>query len=407
MKTVSEILLLVFTFLLVVNPKSSFSKEKVILVIIDGLRYSEGLGDSNHTYVPEMWQLAQQGSYISDFQNDKYTYTSRAIPTIWCGTWTDVTDTTYNGRSTQYSKSPSIWEYIRKQENLSAKKCSYILKYVSSLWLPSFDKDYGPAYWPEFYSSGSSDVDVFENARSILKQDQPEFAVVYFAEVDHAGHSGDWQYYTSSIETADMLVGHLWEELQNDPFYKDSTTMIVTNDHGRHDDDHGGFQGHGDGCQGCRQIQFLAIGPHIKKNHRSSIPGILPDVAVTAASILGVDCPKATGRVLEELFIETSTENLKGKGSNLRVISSYPNPFASSISIEVQQATAFDIAWFIYDADGKQVFSESKPLFFAGSNILTWDGKKSNGEQVKPGLYFYTISSLEEKASGKIVFLGK
>ncbi len=407
MKTISGIKLLFLTFLVLISYKTSYPKEKVILVIIDGLRHSEGLGDPNHTYVPEMWQLAQQGTYISNFQNDKYTYTSRAVPTIWCGTWTDVVDTTYNGKSTQYSNSPSIWEYIRKQKNLPAKKCSYILKYVSSLWLPSFDHDYGPDYWPEFYSSGSSDVDVYENARSILKQDQPEFAVVYFADVDHAGHSGNWQYYTSSIGTADMLVGHLWEELQNDPFYKDSTTMIVTNDHGRHDDIHGGFQGHGDGCQGCRQIQFLAIGPNIKKNHRSSIPGILPDVAVTAASILGVNCPMATGRVLEELFIETSVENLENSGSNLKVISSYPNPFSSNISIEVQQKAAMAISWTIYDAAGKQVYSESKPLFNMGNNILTWDGKKSNGNQAKPGLYYYTISNLEEKTSGKIVFLGK
>ena len=40
-------------------------------------------------------------------------------------------------------------------------------------------------------------------------------------------------------------------------FYKDKTTLIVSNDHGRHIDSKGGFQNHGDDCAGCRHIEFL------------------------------------------------------------------------------------------------------------------------------------------------------
>lgn len=29
--------------------------EKVMVVIIDGARYTETFGDPNHTYIPEMW----------------------------------------------------------------------------------------------------------------------------------------------------------------------------------------------------------------------------------------------------------------------------------------------------------------------------------------------------------------
>ena len=135
------------------------------------------------------------------------------------------------------------------------------------MWLPSFDADYGPDYWPKFYSSGNLDIEVFENALTILKQDQPEFAVIYFADVDHAGHSGIWEDYVNAIANADQIVGDLWDKIQSDPHYANKTTMIVTNDHGRHDPEHGGFQGHGCSCQGCRHIQLLAIGPDIKSNY--------------------------------------------------------------------------------------------------------------------------------------------
>ena len=399
-----HIIIISIAIFLIAPVRIVFSKEKVIIVIIDGLRYSEGLGDPNHTYVPEMAKLAQEGTIISDFQNDGITYTSRAVPTIWCGTWTEVVDTTYNGKNTQYSKSPSIWEYIRKQKGLPPKKCSYILKYVGSLWLPSFDPDYGPGYWPEFYSSGNTDIAVFENAKTVLEQDQPEFAVIYFADVDHAGHSGNWQNYTNSIEIVDVLVRDLWDLLQNNPFYKGSTSMLVTNDHGRHDDQHGGFKGHGDGCQGCRHIQLLAIGPNIKKNHVSSIQRNLPDVAVTAASILGVNCEKATGNVMEELFISTGIKKTREK---LKVMDNYPDPFSSSTKISFELSSASDVGIHIYDMKGALVYSSIKKNQGAGMHFIQWDGTSVHGGMVAPGNYFYNLSSGKERYVGKMTFVGR
>ena len=296
--------------LFVIATSVNISAQNVVLVIIDGARYSETLGDPNHTYIPEMWDLAQEGAYIDPFYNDSITFTSSAIPAIWCGAWTDRTDTVYNGGSTFYTDKPSLFEYFLKQKELPREKCLYSLKFISSsLWLQSFHPEYGPDYWPYIVSSGNSDDDVLQNTLSHIEQHKPQFMVVYLANTDSAGHSGNWNEYVSALSEADRIVGELWRILQNDAFYKDKTTIMITNDHGRHDPANGGFQGHGDGCDGCRQIMFLAAGPTIKKGFVSTEFHSIPDAAVTAASVLGVDMEFSTGTVMEEIFETTSVPN--------------------------------------------------------------------------------------------------
>ena len=116
--------------------------------------------------------------------------------------------------------------------------------------------------------------------------------------MDHEGHSGDWESYTTAIHKADSIVGFLWEKLQADTFYQNSTTLFVTNDHGRHDDQHGEFSGHGCGCEGCRHIMFLALGPNVKNNFISTQYRRTPDLAVTVSEIFDADPTEATGEIM-------------------------------------------------------------------------------------------------------------
>ncbi|MBT6007594.1 MAG: hypothetical protein HOG79_17890, partial [Prolixibacteraceae bacterium] len=166
--------------LFLVNPVFS---QNVVIVIIDGARYSETFADQNNSYTPKMWDLAKGGTYINDFYNDSTTYTAAAIPALWCGTWTDRVDTFYNGANTQYAVKPSIFEYFRKQKNIAEEKCLYSLKYVSSLWLQSFHKDYGVNYWPHTISQGWNDDDVLQNTLNYMQLEHPQLTVMYLAGV--------------------------------------------------------------------------------------------------------------------------------------------------------------------------------------------------------------------------------
>jgi len=404
MKIYFKITIISLILLFSINEIKSQSTDKMIIIIIDGARYTETLGDPSHSYTPEMWNLASQGTMVEQFMNDGYTYTSRAIPALWCGTWTDVRDTIYQNSSTRYAVKPTLFEYYRKQRNMPEDECVYVLIELESLWLPSFNSHYGPDFWPKFHSVGHSDSEVAEQAKIVIDELHPHLMWVYLADVDHAGHSGNWSEYTSAISNADAIVGDLWRYIQADPFYKDATTLFITNDHGRHDNQHGGFQGHGDNCNGCRHIEFLAVGPSIKENYVSQITRNTPDMAVTAAYLLGVEPEYATGNVMQEIFKPNGVEEEFKQITNM---DNYPNPFHSSTNIRFHLAKAGQVNMRILDITGKEIFSIQNYKANQGENTLEWDATNKQGKQVNPGIYFYQLQSDGQEKLGKILLLGK
>ena len=278
--------------------------EHVVVVIIDGLRYTEGLGDPDRTYVPEMSAIAAQGAIIEPFLNDRYTYTSRAVPAIWCGGWTGVytfSDPSCGGAENNYTTLPTVFEYMRKGLGLPEEEVIYVLPDFGCPWRASFHADYGPDFWPLYHSEGHSDLDVWHEAQEVLTRYTPTFLLLYLSDVDHAGHSGSWSDYTEAVAVADSIVGMLWRFLESQWEYGGNTTLFVTNDHGRHTDD---FSGHGCSCAGCSTIQLLAAGPEIRKGFVSTTSRTLRDITPTVGHLLGFETKFASGTVLEELFEE-------------------------------------------------------------------------------------------------------
>ena len=97
----------------------------------------------------------------------------------------------------------------------------------------------------------------------------------------------------------------LWEFIQNDPYYKDNTTLLITNDHGRHPDGHKeGFKEHGDNCDGCKQIYLLALGPDFKQNVVITEEYEQIDLSVTVAKLLNFTIPTSKGRLIAPLLFE-------------------------------------------------------------------------------------------------------
>jgi hypothetical protein len=285
------------------EPATEYVTEKVFLVIIDGLRYSEGLGDTSHAHVPKMYELGLQGAIVEPFLNDRHTNTARGVPAIWCGAWTEMLlfkDRHCGGVENSHCELPTIFEYYRKHLSRPREDCIYVLADVGCAWKGSLDPEYGPDYWPLYHSIGESDMDVWYEAKAVLEAFHPSFMLLYLYRVDHFGHSGSWGYYTRSIEIADSIVGMLWDFAESDSAYAGKTTMFVTNDHGRHTDD---FSGHDCDCDGCRTIQLLAIGPDIRQGLVSNVPRTLCDIVPTIGELLGFSTGKATGSVMHELLI--------------------------------------------------------------------------------------------------------
>lgn len=281
----------------------AYKTEHVMLVIIDGLRYSEGLGDPEHRYVPRMHEISQEGTIVEPFLNDRYTFTARGIPAIWCGAWSElrtVTNSGCSGGRLTYCELPTVFEYYRKQLARPEEDCILVQCQVDYVWKGSVDSAYGPDYWPRYHSEGIGDVEVWEEAKELLSAHHPSFLLLYLERVDHFGHSSSWAYYTRAIEIADSIVGELWDFVESDSFYAGTTTLFVTNDHGRHTDD---FKTHGDDCEGCRTVQLLAVGPDIRRGFVSTVPRTVCDITPTIGDLLGFTTERSTGASMKEIFV--------------------------------------------------------------------------------------------------------
>ena len=148
-----------------------------------------------------------------------------------------------------------------------------------------------------------TDKATFNNATSILKANHPQLVLINFKQPDAAGHAKDSTDYLKGIVDTDNYIYLLWQQLQSDDFYKDKTTMIVTNDHGRHTAGHlDGYVSHGDECEGCRHIEMFAMGPDFKKNYISETRYEQIDIASTVAELMNLEMPNANGKIISDIF---------------------------------------------------------------------------------------------------------
>ena len=360
------------------------SGNHVILVIIDGARYSETLGDSAARFVPHMRQLSMEGTVIDTFLNDGVTVTNRGVPAIWSGSWSAPVPF----GNTQYMLVPSVWEYYRKAAGADTTQAMYIMKWLSTPWLMSYHPEYGPSYWPWYMLQGSSDSDVWQNARDKLQTYHPALCVVYFADVDHEGHSGVWDNYVRAVTIADSLVGEAWALVQADSVLRDRTTLIVTNDHGRHLDGVGtGFVGHGDDCWGCRHIMLLAVGNAVKPGYRSAQRRTIPDIVPTIGSVLGFPTPYVSGSSMDEIFAPAmSVAAGRDIPQGYRLAQNFPNPFNPSTTIAVQLPERQRVTLQIFDVLGRCVALLHDGELGAGYHRFEW-----NATGYSSGVYLCTM----------------
>ena len=127
--------------------------------------------------------------------------------------------------------------------------------------------------------------------------------MINFREPDWSGHANDWPGYLDGIRMIDEFSYQIWDYLNTHPKYKDKTTFILTNDHGRHSPGvSSGFVSHGDGCEGCRHIFLYASGPDFKKGVEITAPYDLNDLAPTVAELLGFRKKSHESIVIWDLF---------------------------------------------------------------------------------------------------------
>ncbi len=132
----------------------------------------------------------------------------------------------------------------------------------------------------------------------VLREDAPHFTFVHLDHVDAAGHRyghGTPEFY-ASVEEADTYIGEILAGLEAAGL-RETTTVIVSADHGGKDFGHGGES------MAEVEIPWIINGPGVVAGTVIADPINTFDTAVTAAYVLDLDTPIAwIGRVVFGAF---------------------------------------------------------------------------------------------------------
>ena len=283
-----------------------FKTRHVIVIVVDGARYQETWGNGELTYIPHCAQIGGRGSVLTHFYNTGFTFTNAGHTSMTTGV-----DQMINNNGYELPASPTMFQYWRQARNANADK-AWVVSTKDKLWILSDTQDsaYAGLFRPMFdcgvngpFTGYRDDSTTFSHAMNILQVNHPDLMLINFKEPDASAHSGSWSGYLNGIIQTDEYIGQIWDFIENDPYYAGTTTLFVTNDHGRHDDGWlDEFVSHGDNCNGCRHIELVAFGPDFKENFVCDETYNLRDIPKTISVLLGFPMPTGNGRVMNKIL---------------------------------------------------------------------------------------------------------
>ncbi|QJX45975.1 sulfatase [Hymenobacter taeanensis] len=287
-------------------PKKALKTRNVIIVVIDGPRYSETWG-AVPGLIPNMaTKLRPRGVFLSSFFNNGFTFTNSGHTAITTGLNQPI-----DNFGEELPQQPSIFQYWRKASGkpataawlITSKDKLHILGNTQNTewkdqYLPSLDCGIsGPG------SSYRPDSLTLVAVKRILTEHKPNLVLINFMEPDGYAHAGNWEHYLRGIARDDRYVMQLYDFLRRSKTYRGNTTLLITNDHGRHlNGISNGFTDHGDDCEGCRHISLLALGPDFRAGISLPEQHTLVDIAPTVAFLLGFPFQQGQGQVMQSLF---------------------------------------------------------------------------------------------------------
>lgn len=284
-----------------------YQTKNVVLLVVDGPRISETWESANQENIPNRMNLLKKGVFISNFKNKGITFTNSGHSALCSGVYENI-----KNDGTELPGYPSMMQQWLKFTGVDKTKAWLImskdkLEVLNNCKLDLWKNKFQPSVDCGINGNGSGfreDAVTVLNAKKIMKKYSPNMIVMNLKDVDVNGHAENWDGYLQAIKRTDASIKEIWDYIQSLPQYKDKTTLIVSNDHGRHlDGNEEGFSQHGDNCAGCRHIEFFAIGPDFKTNTVISTGDYEQiDVPSTIAELLQFPLQYGNGKVIKSIF---------------------------------------------------------------------------------------------------------
>lgn len=282
-----------------------FETKKVIIVVIDGVRWSESWGDSTRANIPVRDSLLQYGVLITNFRNNGVTLTNPGHTAICTGNYDPIAND-----GTELPHFPGLLQtYVKYTRRNSS---AWVTSSKDKLWVLAKTSYFGFDAYPVNIDCGVNgdgtggyrpDSITYQHILEQLNTGSPEVMIVNFKDPDVKAHQGDSSGYIAAIQQTDEYIGGIVAFLNQHPAYQNRTTLIVTNDHGRHlPGIADGYISHGDGCDGCRHIEFFVLSPDFKQGVSLPVMREQIDISQTVAYLLHLPWMHGKGKVMHELF---------------------------------------------------------------------------------------------------------
>lgn len=288
--------------------QETFQTENVIIIVIDGARYSESWGDPTHANIPHLDSLKSEGVFFPNFTNCGITRTVPGHAALLTGVYESLDNNGFD-----IPTNPSVFQcWAEKYDSpstdswviTSKDKLEVLGNCARSGWKGQFLPRTHCGVNGEGLSSGyQDDSSTVAQGLSILETHHPKLVLFNLREPDFSGHGGVWSEYLAGLQASDRYVKQIMDFIKNDPTYAGKTTVFITSDHGRHSDGvDEGFVGHGDRCDGCQLIGMLAIGPDFTPGEVVETNYSQIDIPATIARMLRFRMKNSEGRRIKELF---------------------------------------------------------------------------------------------------------
>jgi len=313
------------------NPYDQIS---VVVIVIDGLRWPEGIGDPDHKFIPHIWNdLVPKGSLLINNWIESPTATTSSHTAMMTGRispvpndghirpvfptfmeeFRDARSDYVESKIAEITRIPGgifrptgstlseIYDLLADAREFSPEKTGM---YLGKDLIHSINQSSSGRYPDEdiLLIDSLRDIEVTEYFKAKIPDVHPNMVFVNLGDVDECGHEAEWHYYVDAIRWADFHVWEMWQALQEELRYRGKTYFIVTTDHGRHVPERGGFPQHGCFCELCRHSFMLLIGPGIKEGFVSDAQHSELDLAPTIGKIMGFETPASTGTAIDEIF---------------------------------------------------------------------------------------------------------